>query len=506
MSISYSIELDFDDDGNFTDLGEAIQAEVLEASWRLGMPAPYTRLSSPARAEILLRNRSGAFSPEIAGNLIGKTLRIQSDNGTVRTHFIGKIESLEPEAGQYGKRRATLLAYGREAELNTQRIRLPLLTNFRVDEALEAILSQLQWRYIGLSSMAIIGQSSIGSSMIFPDNAFAQNLDIGEVLFSYLGDDWLEGLSADAALEQLMLAEAGRFFFNREGEAIFYNRYHLLQDTAVVATFDDSMASLDYQYGGTVVNHLEVIVRPRTLGTPNKLIWQLANPLRIKKSMIVQINASYKVDGFPVGAMDVIPPVRHTDYEAFEEADGTGDKMSGYIQVILLEAGASAARFEIRNRAKRKAYITRLQLYGTPLFGGDPMTVSVEDRFSQGYYGFSSMRLNIPILSDVDEADSIARWELSRRNNPLGLVREISTNIIQHPNETLSLSLFDRIRIIESQTGHDAKYHIIAEEHHLSKAGTRHTVKWLVELAEVEQFFIIGTHSIGDTNVVIVPY
>jgi hypothetical protein len=202
MTISYTIAIDYDDDGSFTALGDAISAEVLEASWRLGMARPYERLSEPASAEILLRNPDGAFSPEISENLIGKQLRIQSNDGTSRTHFLGMIAALEPEAGQYGKQRTRLFAFGREAELMQQTIRLPMLLNFRADEALEQILARLKWRYAVLDGMALIGNCSIGSCDIFPDAAFAQNLDEGESLFPYLGDDWAEGLPAAQAIQQ----------------------------------------------------------------------------------------------------------------------------------------------------------------------------------------------------------------------------------------------------------------------------------------------------------------
>jgi hypothetical protein len=45
-------------------------------------------------------------------------------------------------------------------------------------------------------------------------------------------------------------AERGRFFFDREGKAIFWNRYHLLDDTTSSGTFDDAMTGMVYAYAG----------------------------------------------------------------------------------------------------------------------------------------------------------------------------------------------------------------------------------------------------------------
>src|SRR5690349_21111564 len=147
MSISYSIAIDYEDNGSFTSFGDVISAEVLELRWRLGMSAPYQRLSEPASAEILLRNSFQQFSPDYMGIYVGTT---------VRTHFLGSITALEPEAGLYGKQQARLLAQGREAELKEQKVRLPMMLEFTADEAIERILQQVKWRYDSFEGMCII--------------------------------------------------------------------------------------------------------------------------------------------------------------------------------------------------------------------------------------------------------------------------------------------------------------------------------------------------------------
>jgi hypothetical protein len=505
MAISYFVGIDNATDGNFTAFDDVISDKVLALKWRLGMSKPYERLSELASAEILLWNTFQEFSPEYVGSIIGKRLIIQSDDGTtLRTHFLGAITAVEPEVGLYAKQRARILAQGREAELKEHTVRLPMMLEFTADEAVQRILRQVKWRYDVLQGMCIIDRDWVDYSIIFPDDNFVHILDTGKSVFPYLGDDWAEGLPADKAIEQLVIAEGGRFFFNREGEAVFYNRHHLLQDSAIVATFDNTMDGIRYRHGGEILNEVEVQIRPRSLGNPNSLLWSLANPIRLKPGVIIRVTSPYKLDGFPVGAMTVHAPQRYTEFAAYLREDGLGFEMSHEVQVAMLEAGASSAVLEIRNRSRHTVYLTRMDIYGTALIAGDPVSVTTQEIESRTFYGAGRLMLNVPILADTEEAEAIAQWEIVRRKQPRGVVRELSTSTRNHPLETLSLSLFDRIRISELQTGHDGIYHILGESHHVEKGGTVHHVSWVLEPAESRQFFVIGIHTIGD-SVVLAP-
>lgn len=498
MPITYTIAIDFNDDGDFTDLGDVISADVLEVQWRLGMAKPYKHMAALSTAEILVRNPSGTFSPEVTSLLPSKRLKVQSDDGTtVRTHFIGAIAKVEPTAGEQGKRTAIIFAHGRMAELSQQQIRLPLMTNLTADTGISAILDQVQWRYDVLDGMCIIGRDSIGSSDIFGDDPITKTLDTGKSTFAYLGDNWKEGLSANEAIRKLVEAEGGRFFFNRNAEAIFYNRHHMLQNDTIAATFNDDMEALNYSYGDDLVNDVEVRILPRSIGTANSLLWSLLQTLTLKRNSETRITASYRLNGESVGALEISEPI----FSANSNSSGNGEDMSSDVQVLLMEIGASAAIIEIRNRSDAKVFLTQLDLYGTPLSTEHPLILTSEDMMSKTLYGIQSLQLDVPVVTDIDEAQGIAEWELLRRGTPQGTMRELQTSTRSHPSETLSLTLFDRIKIIESQTGHNADYNIVSEAHIIDKGGTRHRVSWLLEPAETGVFFVIGSHSIGGSEI-----
>ena len=504
MTITYKIAIDYDGNGNFNDSGDNITEDVLSAEWHLGMAAPYAGVSTVASAIITLRNPARNFSPEVSGNLIGKSLRIQSNDGkTTRSHFTGFIERVEPQTGNQGTRLARLFAYGRELEMQQQSVRLPFQTDVRADEALSDILAQINWRYAVLDGMCIIGRDSIGSSDIFPDEAFTKTLDTGKSTFAYLADTWSDGIPADEAIRQLTEGEGGRFFFDREGNAHFYHRHHLIDTASVEASFDDDMANLVYDYGA-VVNEVEAVLTPRSTGTANTKIWSLASALKVERGSTVQIIASYEVDDEAIGAIDVIRPQANIHYKVYANPNNTNEDMTDDFQVVIIEQTLSAVVLEIRNRSGRRAYLTQLDIHGTPLISGDALILQKRDSMSMSLYGKRRLEMNLPAIADIEEAEAIISWALQRGSSPAGTVRELHTNTRNHPAETLSLTLFNRIRIQETQTGHDANYHIVAEHHLVDKGGTRHQVQWLVEPADSNIFFIIGTHSIGD-DAVLVP-
>lgn len=90
---TYHVLLDWDDDGDFDASDEDISADVLALTWRLGMTVPHQHVAPPGFARVTLRSRDRRYSPEagIPPLTPGKRIRIQSDDGTIHTHFTGLI-------------------------------------------------------------------------------------------------------------------------------------------------------------------------------------------------------------------------------------------------------------------------------------------------------------------------------------------------------------------------------------------------------------------------------
>jgi hypothetical protein len=496
MSITYTIAIDLNDNGNFADSGDIITPDVLALHWRLGMERPYESVAALSRAEITVLNRSGNYSPERTALLPGKRVRLQSNDGTLRTHFTGFIERVEPTVGSYGKQTAVIHVHGVEQWLAQNQITLAPLVNVRADQVIQAVLQRCHARYPVLSGYLILDSGTVGEKLF--GEPFTYTLEQGKSTFAYVGDQWGTGIPAAVALRQAAESERGRLFVNRAGEIQFYQRHHTLQTVLVSAAFSDTMQGMTYEYGGAVVNQVSVTITPRSSGTPNSTLWSLDAPQKLLPQQVHRITARYQdANQNPLGALQVNTPL---EYSANTLSTGQGADKTALVQVNMVQADFSAAVLEIWHTEATPLYLTALTLKGTPLITGDALTLTETSAASRTQYGFARLALALPLLTNLEDAVNIARFELQRRSEPRGSVLCLELNAPDHLPYALSLSLFDRIQVIETHSGHSADYFIIAEEHSVDQGGARHRVRWLLEPAEDDRFFILDQNLLDGTR------
>lgn len=500
MTITYRVTLDWNDDGDFADGSEDITGDVLALSWRLGMTAPHEHIAPPGLAQITVRSRDRRYSPE-AGILpltTGKRLRIQSDDGTtVRTHFVGFVERVEPLPGTQGERTAVIHAATDDAQFSQSSIRLPALVNVRSDTVVLSLLNSLPLRRAGLALMwvlEVMGYSELDTTTrAAPDETIPRSVESGISVFNYVGDLW--NIAADAALRQTVESERGRFFISRSGTAMFYNRHHTLTASSPAATFDNDVEAMDYRFGDDFANHVQVAVIPRRVGAPYSPLWTLENAQRLPPG-VRRMTVSYRAaDGSPMGALAVSGLV----FSANSQPDGSG--ASAAVTGVIAEAGGSTAALEFHNSTGTTVYLLAgAQLLGTPLIIGVPLEIEQLDRTSISFYGQRTLSLAAPLLDSVDDADQMARYELRLRSQPRDVVTAIETSTRTHPQQTLARTLFDRIRVLDAQTEHDGQYFILGEAHQVDLGGARHQVRWTLERADPTMFWQVSYSHLDQTT------
>ncbi len=506
---TYTVSIDTNDNGSFADATENRASDVLQLEWRLGMAQPFDSIAAPTIARITLRNTTRAYSPEYTADDLkpGKPIRIQSNDGiATRTHFTGFIDHIEPLAGNQGERLAIIHAVGAEAVLGQQRIRLPPQINVTADSVIGKIMDATLLRYSPLAGYWLLdttGHAELDSNTCLA-GSISRALESGRSTFAYAADTWDAGVTAWEAIRQMTESERGCFFTDRFGQLVFYNRHHTLLTSSAVASFSDNMDGLEYVYGADVANQIEVMLIPRSLGTPASVVWKLATPQLIQpgEAGIRRIVAPYRdASNQPMGAALVIAPVAGVDYQANTLADGTGADRTVALNMVIMEAGASAAVIEIRNTGTTPLYLLAgAQLRGTPLIGGAPALVTQSDYASANLYGLRRLTLHTPALTNIDEADQLARYELARRKSPRGMLRSIQISGTLHLNQILSRTLYDRITIHDTQTNHSADYFIIAEQHTVDLGGARHQTRWLLEPAAANSFWVLNTSTLDQTT------
>jgi len=506
---TYTISIDDNDNANFADTGENRASDVLKIDWRLGMTKPYDTIAAPTFARITLRNTTRAYSSEYTGDDLkpGKPIRIQSNDGiTTRTHFTGFIDHIEPLAGNQGERLAVIHAIGTEAVLGQQRIRLPPQVNITADTVIAAVLNATLLRYSPLAGywlLDTIGHAELDSNTRLAGSV-SRSLEVGRSTFAYAADTWDAGVSASEAIRQMTDSERGRFFTNRFGHLVFYNRHHTLLTSTAVASFSDNMDGLEYTYGADIANQVEVTMLPRSLGLPNTRLWKLVSPQLIQpgETGLRRLIAPYRdATNRAMGAAVVNAPIAGVDYQANTLPDGSGTNQTSALNIVVMEASASAAVLEIRNTGNVAVYLLAgAQLVGTPLITGDPALVTRVDYASGNQYGLRRFSVDTPALTNIEEADQLARYELTRRKDPRGTLHSIELSGTLHLTQILTRTLFDRITIHDTQTNHTGDYFIIAEEHTVDLGGARHHTRWLLEPAAANTFWILDTSTLDQTT------
>lgn len=508
MPIIYNIAIDRNSDGDFSDSGEDITAEVIDLQWRLGMAHPYKSVADTSSARITVRNPYGTFSPELNGLLPGVRVRIQSDDGSsTRTHFTGIVDFVEATTGEQQDNRAVIHLQDVLPWLAQSRVQIPPQLNVTADTVIEQILDEAIVRRAVIEGYCIIdvsGYNLIDSVLIFGDANVARSLETGKTTFAYIGDWWGDDVPAMQAIRELTDSERGRFYVDRDGQLIFRNRHYTLITKTISATFADDMQGVAYTYGDTRVNQLSVVIHPREIGVSDSLLWSLEAPQRILQQSSVHLNLRF-VDGQdkPFGLLEL----DDLEFAFNEAADGTGNPITFDVDVVIVAQHFTSIQVQVINRGYVDGYLTVLRVYGKPLYMGDPLEILGADGEGMYRYGLSRATLNLPALSDIVTAQAFATYELSRRKHPSGKIRSMTVNTRDHAPSALALTLFDRIRITESQTGHTAQdYFIIGEAHHVSKGGQRHEVTWTLEPADSTRFVIIDDSTIDDVEKVVAPY
>ncbi len=497
--------------GYSTDLYDYVTDRVTDANWFLGMRDPYQDIASDSTFKLTLTNSDKRFSPEYSSSpLFGylapyRPVQIQSNDGTtLRTHWTGWLESIEPGVKQYGERTAEITAAGIMLFFQDVSTSIELQENKRTDEIISALLPQVTIAPSLTQStlVGVTGYSEIGITTYLPDTAVPNSLEQGKTTLAYAADNWVQRSDSNnqptstfdvyRAIKDVVSAERGRFFFDRTGQVVFWNRHHLLLQTTVTATFDNTMSELAYEYAGLGEFKNEVIVtcHPRSVSTGSgDLLWNLDKAITLQPGETRQITANYQ-DGSNnrIGAKNVVL--------------GSFSFSSGSASVRLVDAGASRATVELINDSSVDvATLDSCNLLGTKITDFGQMDAHSEDRISMAFYGQRTLNMNLASVDNLDFAQNVADFERARRSQPKGKVKSLtlSSDAVKgggQQTQQLSRTIGDLIEVKEAQTVHDGTYFIIGEAHHLSKEGSLFETTWYLESATDGNWCIIGTSQI----------
>jgi hypothetical protein len=508
--------------GNIADLYDNVTDQVMDAEWFLGIHAPYQDDADDSILRLKLDNSDRLYSPEyvstpLAGSLMPyRPVTVRSSDGVdVRSHWTGWVESIQPKVGKFSARDVEIKAAGAMLFFEDVETRIPVLENRRTDEILADLLNEVQIAPPLHQSMLLDtpGYAELDVTTFLPDPIIPNALNPGQTTLAYAADNWVQPLAPGEtqgrsfnvyrAIKDVVAAERGRFFFDRDGKATFWDRHHLLKqkyDPLEDPTFDDVMQGLSYEFAGLgeFKNDIIVTCHPRTVSAGSEdILWSLDQPITISAGERRKLTVSYKDDSENrIGGKNV-----HLANVTFTEGSAS----------IILTAGGNRAALEIVNDQRTatgnplqgKVVLATCELRGTKITDFGSMEASSRDELSVNLYGRRALRMNLPSIDNLDNAQSIADFERGRRSYPSGKVRTLSLTSHaklggnQHSKQ-LQLSIGDLIRVKEAQTAHDDTYFIIGEQHRLSQPEEYFETTWYLESATDANWFVVEQSKLNE--------
>ena len=511
MTTTWTMSIDWNRDGTYTDE----TGNVLSAQWTIGFHQPYMDVGNDAQLLLTMRNTDKRFTPEytqgaLYGNLVPlRPVIIESDDGVIkRRHYTGWIQTIQPSVNQYGERVAKIMVSGAMQFLKATETKIELQENQRTDQIIDTLTKEVIFPP-ALTEALVLGDENYGrlDAKLASTTDFS-NLEEGLLTLNMAGDNWVrqggysdqtkDSFDVYRGIRDITAAERGKFYFDRDGKAVFWNRHHILDESTPTVTFNDTMTDMSYTYASLDQTKNEIIVtcHPRTIDEFTSTLWELSNAvIRVAPGETRDIYIAYKDENETrVGAKDVT-------VEGIEYIKGSA--------TVTVEAKANGATLIFTNDSTTKeAIIEACVVKGRKILNSGQMEARSKDQVSITNYGRRVMNINLPSIDNLDQAQYIADFERNRRKAPFGLTQTITVQSHaengggQHEHQ-LALTIGDIITVTETQTAHSDTYIIIGEAHELAKGGRHWITTWYLEPQVDTLPWKIGTDSrnqIGQTT------
>lgn len=476
IPLVYSVKVDWNKDGDFSDAEETISAVVFgfsidrgrDQAWELGK-------SRASVAEILVDNVSKKYSPENSGSPIygkvkpGRPVRIVAlEDGVTYPLFIGTIENFKLRPGIDQR---TVLFYAEDGliQMRTQKVYTPVYESITTGAAIGHILDAIGWS----ESKRII--------------------DTGQTTLLYW---WAWDETARQAISKLEAVELGLFYLDEEENAVFEDRHHRLKGAHLTSqeTYDpDNRIYHDFGYDVGIRNIFNQAIANILKYTEGEItvLWTLDETPCLAPGEVRSWRAV-----FMDSAVDLVTPVESTDYIANSQSGGGGDDLSTNISIEItkLSQGADLA---VTNNGAVAAYLTTLQVRGK-LLSSLTSSYKADNEASQTDFG----KRTYPLASSIIPTEPIAKdycdFVVSRYGAQVPSIKlKIWNATAADLVEIFARRVSDRITIKNDELGLNDEFFIHNIKHTISKQGRLHEMQIACERASSELYWVLGTSKLG---------
>lgn len=447
MSATYGFNIDWSNNGVWTNTGEDVTSRVLEeVSIEYGRDQ--ARALSPiatGSAGFELLNTSKDYSPENASSPIfglvlpARPVRIQATlSATTYTLFRGHLDEFNVLPA-IGDRKVSVTCLDALAKIKEAKATTTLYPSVRTGEAIAAILDAIGW------------------------SGAARDLDTGATTLRW----WcVNSVDAWSAIQEIVAAEGSPALVtvDSSGNIVFRDRHHRLvrsASTTSQATFRDTgteplfSAPLAYDQGWRdVVNDVSFGVDERAPQGEMSAVWTSDATYSLAASATTVFTVSTDDPFYEAGIYFTV---------VSGSADVTIDETQGQSTTVTITAGGSGA---IVNGLSIQAFAVPVQR---------SLTVTASDATSITAYGSRSGPDGAG-KACLEDAQAIADLAVLYRKVRLPIV---SLDVIggndTRLTQCLTRNLSDRVTVVDAETGLNRAFYIEQIKHSIRQAGLLHT-------------------------------
>lgn len=232
------------------------------------------------------------------------------------------------------------------------------------------------------------------------DDQYTLDDSLNTIKFFYVE----KGTKFSHVVNKVMEAEIGRLYMDEIGVIRFKNRYSY--DLTPVMTFDKSNV-IDYSVGeeSTIINSVKIISNVRAV-QPEQSIWVSATPTLVNVGQSVVLWAEFED---PVTT--ATPPIYSADEtnESYFTSNLNEDGTGVYSDIsVTLELFSKSAKLTFENTGASNAFITAIDLYGTPAKVVETIKVEETDQTSIDKFDEQLHEIDNEYIQDESNAQSRA--------------------------------------------------------------------------------------------------
>lgn len=495
-----------------------ITSYVLTADWQLGRGSFDEVVAYEGTLDLDLNNDSRIFSPDnvdspLHGNLEQnrKVLVEVKHQGVWQPMWAGWTSAIKVVAGKNRSLQASLACLQGLYRLREGEFSIAVENGKQLHEVVLDLITRSGWRSAKspfsfvLNVQALLGVNTYISNI---DDLFT-TYDVGRNTIETVGYNWGRETGIETALKDVLMSEYAKLMVGRDGGLILHNRLRYINaelSSLGSITLDTKVHDAKYTYGENLLNRIEIVTKAKK-EVKGAEIWTTPSPVYIrgfdystphhKVTKLIPMHFTFEegkqrtITGLDAKMADMEITVRHGRTGKVIDSS----VWNGQVWAAILGDGGNKYTLQLRNNLANSVTI-EVTITGDYLEGGQGQIYIVEDVESQERLGAVHYEVrDVPILSNLEQAQGLAELDLRRRSQAVGEVNSIT--FIAHDDDLLSdiisYGLGDTLAISEIQTGMSGRYHTIIGESGSYAAGDE--LKMTYDLARTDEnpYPVIGT-------------